>query len=107
METYIRDLIIAVNTGLHMRPTGVVGALAVANEWTLGVGAPFLPLRDGRLRVGGSLTMSTGTETLKGQPGSPNTARSSRRETPRSMARRGTHGPRLRRGSSGCGRTRN
>jgi len=53
---------------LHMRPTGVVGDLAVANEWTLGVGA-FLPLRDGRLRVGGSLTMSTGTESVKGQSG--------------------------------------
>jgi OOP family OmpA-OmpF porin len=68
METYVRNVIIAVNTGLHMRPIGVVGELAIGNEWTLGVGG-YLPLRDGRVRVGGSFTFSTGTESLKGQSG--------------------------------------
>jgi outer membrane protein OmpA-like peptidoglycan-associated protein len=64
VETYVRDLIIAVNTGLHMRPFGVVGELGVGNEWTLAAGA-YLPLREGRLRVGGSLNMSTGTESVR------------------------------------------
>jgi outer membrane protein OmpA-like peptidoglycan-associated protein len=68
METYIRDLIFVVNTGLNMRPTGAIGELSVANEWTLGAGA-YLPLRDGKLRVGGSLSFSTGTETLKAPSG--------------------------------------
>jgi len=66
VETYVRDLIVAVNTGIHWRPTGVIGELTVGDEWTFGVGA-YMPLRDGKYRVGGSIVMSTGTETLKGQ----------------------------------------
>jgi OOP family OmpA-OmpF porin len=66
METYVRDIIVAVNTGLHLRPAGVVGELAVGNEWTLGAGA-FLPLRDNTVRVGFQMYMSTGLESLAGQ----------------------------------------
>jgi outer membrane protein OmpA-like peptidoglycan-associated protein len=65
-ETYVRDLILVANTGFHLRPTGVVGELAVGDEVTLGLGA-FLPLRDGQVRVGGELFMSTGLESLAGQ----------------------------------------
>jgi OOP family OmpA-OmpF porin len=65
-ETSIRDLAIAANAGIHLRPTGVVGELAVGDELTLGLGA-FLPLREGRIRVGGEVLMSTGMESLAGQ----------------------------------------
>jgi hypothetical protein len=52
VETYVRDVIVAVNTGIHWRPSGVIGELTVGDEWTLGVGA-YLPLREGKYRVGG------------------------------------------------------
>jgi outer membrane protein OmpA-like peptidoglycan-associated protein len=60
-ETVLRDLILVVNGGLHFRPKGVIGNLAVGNELTLAVGA-FWPMRDGRIRVGGSMMFSTGLE---------------------------------------------
>jgi outer membrane protein OmpA-like peptidoglycan-associated protein len=65
VETYVRDLILDFNTGIHWRPTGVVGVLTVGDEWTLGIGG-YLPLREGKYRVGGSVVMSTGTESLAG-----------------------------------------
>jgi len=66
VETYIRKITLDFNTGVHIRPVGVVGELTVGDEWTLGVGG-FVPLRDGKYRVGGSIWMSTGTESLTGQ----------------------------------------
>jgi OmpA-OmpF porin, OOP family len=66
VETYVRDVIIVANTGLHVRPKGVIGDLAVGNEWTLAAGA-FMPMRNGRIRLGAELFMSTGIETLSGQ----------------------------------------
>jgi outer membrane protein OmpA-like peptidoglycan-associated protein len=63
VETLVRDLIVVVNTGLHFRPKGVVGELTVGNELTLGAGV-FWPMRDGRIRVGGSMTFSTGIESF-------------------------------------------
>jgi outer membrane protein OmpA-like peptidoglycan-associated protein len=66
-ETTIRDLVtLTANTGIHLRPTGVVGELAVGDEMTLGLGG-FLPLRGGLIRVGAELFMSTGLESLAGQ----------------------------------------
>jgi OOP family OmpA-OmpF porin len=65
-ETYIRSVIVVANAGVHLRPTGVVGELAVGDEATLGVGG-FLPLREGKIRVGGEVFMSTGIESLAGQ----------------------------------------
>jgi OOP family OmpA-OmpF porin len=62
-ETTIRDLIVAVNAGWHFRPKGVIGELAVGNELTMGLGM-FWPMRDGRIRLGGSLLFSTGLETF-------------------------------------------
>jgi outer membrane protein OmpA-like peptidoglycan-associated protein len=81
VETYVREVIVAVNTGLHWRPTGVVGELAVGDEWTLGVGG-WLPLREGKYRVGGSIVMSTGTESLRGQSGVEKSTFFSARNTP-------------------------
>jgi outer membrane protein OmpA-like peptidoglycan-associated protein len=66
VETYIRDVIVAVNTGLHIRPKGAIGDLTVGNEWTLAAGA-FLPMRGGKVRLGAEVFMSTGVESLAGQ----------------------------------------
>jgi outer membrane protein OmpA-like peptidoglycan-associated protein len=63
-ETLIRDVILVVNTGLHFRPQGSVGELVVGNELTLGAGI-FWPMRDGRIRIGGSLNFSTGIESFE------------------------------------------
>ncbi len=81
VETYIRNITLVVNSGLHIRPIGVVGELAVGDEWTLGVGG-FLPLRDGKYRVGGSIWMSTGTESLTAQSRVENSTFLSARNTP-------------------------
>ena len=51
-ETQVRTVTVTANTGIHWRPTGVVGNLAVGNEWTFAVGA-FYPLREGKVRLGG------------------------------------------------------
>jgi outer membrane protein OmpA-like peptidoglycan-associated protein len=60
---------------------GVVGDLAVGSELTLAVGA-FVPLRDGRIRVGGELLMSTGLESLAGQSRQENSTFFSAKNTP-------------------------
>jgi outer membrane protein OmpA-like peptidoglycan-associated protein len=65
VETFVRELILVFNGGLHWRPKGVIGELIVGNEITLGAGA-YYPLRDGRIRVGGSLNLSTGIESFAG-----------------------------------------
>jgi OmpA-OmpF porin, OOP family len=62
-ETLIRDLILVMNGGLHFRPKGVIGELNVGNEVTLGMGL-FWPMRDGRIRLGGSVLFSTGLESF-------------------------------------------
>ena len=62
-ETTLRDLIVVINAGWHFRPKGVIGELTVGNELTTGLGL-FWPMRDGRIRVGGSMMFSTGLETF-------------------------------------------
>ncbi len=65
VETLVRDLIIVGNLGFHFRPKGAIGELVVGNELTMGAGI-FWPMRDGRIRVGGSLNFSTGIEVFTG-----------------------------------------
>lgn len=64
-ETSLRDLIVVMNAAWHFRPRGVIGELMVGNELGLGLGV-FWPMRDGRIRVGGSMTFSTGLESFTG-----------------------------------------
>jgi outer membrane protein OmpA-like peptidoglycan-associated protein len=64
IEGYVRQFIVTGNMGVHFRPLGNLGGLAVGSELTFAVGA-FLPMRDGRVRVGGELFGSTGLETLQ------------------------------------------
>ncbi len=52
------------NTGVHFRPVHGLNQLRIGNEWTW-AGGVFIPLRDGRFRVGGELFGSTGL----GSPG--------------------------------------
>ena len=92
-ETYFRDVILTGNTGFHFRPVGVVGDLAVGSEFTLAVGA-FVPLRDGRIRVGGELLMSTGLESLSGQSRQENSTFFSAKNTPLEWMAEGAHEPR-------------
>src|SRR5260221_11863384 len=103
VETYVRDVILAVNTGIHWRPTGVVGELAVGDEWTLGVGG-YLPLREGKYRVGGSLVMSTGTERLRGQSGVESSTFFSAGHTPLERMAQGRMWPEPTKQPSGGGR---
>jgi OmpA-OmpF porin, OOP family len=63
LETLVRDLILVFNGGMHFRPKGVIGELNVGNEVTLGMGL-FWPMRDGRIRVGGTMIFSTGLESF-------------------------------------------
>jgi outer membrane protein OmpA-like peptidoglycan-associated protein len=64
-ETTLRDLIVVLNAGWHFRPKSVVGELIVGDELNFGLGA-FWPMRDGRIRVGGSMNFSTGLESFVG-----------------------------------------
>jgi len=52
------------NTGVQFRPVHGLNQLRIGNEWTW-AGGVFIPLRDGRIRLGGELFGSTGL----GKPG--------------------------------------
>ena len=80
-ETSLRELSLVMNAAWHFRPKGVVGELAVGNELGLGLGA-FWPMRDGRVRLGGSMTMSTGLESFTGSNGTDKSTFFSARNTP-------------------------
>ena len=58
-ELNFKSVILALNTGVHFRPNRTVNRLAIANEWIWGLGA-YVPLRDGRMRLGMELFGSTG-----------------------------------------------
>jgi outer membrane protein OmpA-like peptidoglycan-associated protein len=81
VESYLRDVIVVGNLGVHFRPRGSVGELAVGDELTLGVGG-FLPLRNGLFRVGGEIFMSTGLESLAAQSRVEKSTFLSKRNTP-------------------------
>ncbi|AUX21755.1 cell envelope biogenesis protein OmpA [Sorangium cellulosum] len=58
-EFDLKSMFVVVNTGLHFRPFSSLNDFNVSNEWTWGVGG-FVPLRDGKLRLGAQLFGSTG-----------------------------------------------
>ena len=55
------SLILTGQTGIHFRPNRGINMLRVGSEWTWAVGG-FIPLRDGAVRLGGSIFGSTGIE---------------------------------------------
>lgn len=66
-ETQVKFLILTVNTGIHFRPRHSINdpnnenGLGVGNEWRWGIGG-FVPLKDGKYRVGASIFGQTGIE---------------------------------------------
>jgi OmpA-OmpF porin, OOP family len=66
-ETQVRFLVLTANTGIHFRPRHSINdpnnenGLGIGNEWRWGVGA-FVPLKDGKYRVGASIFGQTGIE---------------------------------------------
>src|SRR5262249_34414921 len=53
------------NTGVQFRPTGTLNEFGVTHEWRWGLGA-FVPLRDGRVRLGADVFGSTGLGSAAG-----------------------------------------
>lgn len=66
-ETQVKFLILTANTGIHFRPRHSINApasddgLGIGNEWRWAVGG-FIPLKDGKYRVGGTIFGQTGIE---------------------------------------------
>lgn len=66
-ETQVKFLVLAGNMGLHFRPRHAINdpnagnGLGVGNEWRWAIGA-FVPLKDGKYRVGGTIFGQTGIE---------------------------------------------
>jgi outer membrane protein OmpA-like peptidoglycan-associated protein len=66
-ETQIKFLIVSANMGLVFRPDHAINApklgngLGVGNEWRWAIGA-FIPLKDGKYRIGGTIFGQTGIE---------------------------------------------
>lgn len=66
-EHTVKFITLVANTGVVFRPVGVINdpaggsGLGVGNEWRWAVGA-FVPLKDGKYRVGGSIFGQTGIE---------------------------------------------
>jgi outer membrane protein OmpA-like peptidoglycan-associated protein len=66
-ETQVKFLVLTANTGIHFRPRHAINdpdggdGLGVGNEWRWAVGA-FIPLKDGKYRVGGTIFGQTGIE---------------------------------------------
>ena len=66
-ETQVKFLILTANTGVHFRPRHSINdpnnenGLGVGNEWRWGVGG-FVPLKDGKYRIGASIFGQTGIE---------------------------------------------
>lgn len=66
-ETQVKFLVLTANTGLHFRPRhsindpNVGNGLGVGNEWRFAAGA-FIPFKDGKYRIGGTVFGQTGIE---------------------------------------------
>lgn len=66
-ETQVKFLILTANTGIHFRPRHALNdpnndnGLGIGNEWRWAVGG-FIPLKDGKYRVGGTIFGQTGIE---------------------------------------------
>lgn len=67
-ELDFKSVIIALNTGVHFRPNRMVNRLAIGNEWTWAAGM-YIPLRDGKVRIGAEIFGSTGLGTARNQGG--------------------------------------
>ncbi len=66
-ETKVKSFVLVANTGIHFRPRNSINdpvngsGLGVGNEWRWAVGA-FLPLKDGKYRIGATIFGQTGIE---------------------------------------------
>jgi outer membrane protein OmpA-like peptidoglycan-associated protein len=66
-ETQVKFLVLTANTGVQFRPRHSINdpdggsGLGIGNEWRWAVGA-FIPLKDGKYRIGGSVFGQTGIE---------------------------------------------
>ena len=66
-EYTVKFITLVANTGLHFRPRHAINdpvnksGLGVGNEWRFAVGG-FIPIKDGKYRVGGTIFGSTGIE---------------------------------------------
>lgn len=66
-ETTIKWITLVANTGIHLRPRRSINdpsngsGLGVGNEWRFAVGA-FVPLKEGKYRIGGTIFGQTGIE---------------------------------------------
>jgi len=66
-ETQVKFLVLTANTGVHFRPRHAINdpstgnGLGVGNEWRWAVGG-FIPLKDGKYRIGGTIFGQTGIE---------------------------------------------
>ncbi len=58
-EVDTKSVILALNTGVQFRPNNQLNQILIGNEWTWAFGG-FLPLRDGKARIGAELFGSTG-----------------------------------------------
>jgi len=65
-EYDMKSVVFAINSGVHFRPERSLNRLTIGNEFIWAAGA-FLPLRDGKVRIGGQLFGSTGIGSAKGQ----------------------------------------
>lgn len=65
-ELDLQNVILALDTGVHFRPTRTLNQLRVGDEWTW-AGGVFVPLRDGSLRLGGEVFGSTGISEINGE----------------------------------------
>ncbi len=66
-ETQVKFLVLTANTGLHFRPRHSMNdpstgnGLGIGNEWRWAVGG-FIPLKDGKYRIGATIFGQTGIE---------------------------------------------
>lgn len=66
-ETQVKFLVLTANTGVHFRPRHAINdpssgnGLGIGNEWRWAVGG-FIPLKDGKYRIGGTIFGQTGIE---------------------------------------------
>lgn len=58
-ELDFKSVFFVLNTGVHFRPLARINDFTVSNEWRWGLGG-FVPLQDGKLRVGAQIFGSTG-----------------------------------------------
>jgi outer membrane protein OmpA-like peptidoglycan-associated protein len=69
-ETQVKFLVLSANTGLHFRPRHAINdpandnGLGIGDEWRWAVGA-FIPLKDGKYRIGATIFGQTGIESDK------------------------------------------